>query len=70
MGVAVVDVGVVRVHVSHRLMPMAMGVRLARWIVRAMRVLVVGVVQVCMSVLQRLVGRRADTSARRIRVAP
>jgi hypothetical protein len=46
--VAVVRVGVVRVEVRHRLMPMAMGVRLARWIVRAMRMLVVSVVPVGM----------------------
>jgi hypothetical protein len=48
VGVAVVRVGVVRVEVRHRLMPMAMGVRLARWIVRAMRMLVVSVVPVGM----------------------
>ena len=56
VGVAVVSVGVVRVDVRHRLMPMAMGVRLARWIVRAMRMLVVSVVPGGMGMLQRLVG--------------
>jgi hypothetical protein len=56
MGVPVMQVGVVRVLVAQRRVAMPMRMRLARWIVRRMRVSMVDVVAVPVLVL---VGRMA-----------
>ena len=55
MGMAVMQIGVVRVPVWQRRVPVPVGMRLARRIVRAVRVTVMLVVAMPVLVLQRLV---------------
>jgi hypothetical protein len=52
----VVHVGHVRMRVGQGAMPMPVGVRLARWIVRLMGVLVMRIVHVRVRMIERLVG--------------
>lgn len=62
MRVAVVDVGIVRVPVCQRLMPVWVRVRLTSGVVGTVHVLVVHVVDVRVGVLQRLVGVPMDVA--------
>ena len=56
MAVPMVQVWIVRMLVGHRLMPMWMAVRLARWIAWLMLVLMMLVMNMAMNVLHRLMG--------------
>jgi hypothetical protein len=53
--VTVMQIGVVRMLVGHRLVPMPVSMGFAAWIVRIMRVLMVNIVRMSMLVLDGLV---------------